>query len=130
VVSKILIAMTLGFAASGVTLADGAPQSYDDAKAVWVRNRGTPEYQNYAAEFSQFNNHYHLDEKNGCYALAPGPVNLMLVISRPENSEFAVIEQVFADVGNAKARCFERSYRGVRTKIPPFLPFVLQMSMG
>jgi hypothetical protein len=54
----------------------------------------------------------------------------MLVISRPDSSEFAVIEQVLADVDNAKARCFEKSYRGVRTKPPPFLPFVLQMGMG
>jgi hypothetical protein len=44
--------------------------------------------------------------------------------------EFAVIEQVLADVDNAKARCFEKSYGGVQVKIPPFFPFVLQVDMG
>jgi len=58
-------------------------------------------------------NHFHLDEKGGCYALACGPVNLMLVIAHSGDSEFAVIEQVFADVDNAKARCFEKTYRGI-----------------
>jgi hypothetical protein len=106
------------------------PRTYAAAEAIWIQNRNTASYQGYAAEFSQFNNHFHLDEKDGCYALASGPVNLMLIISHPGNSQFAVIEQVLADVDNAKARCFEKSYRGLHTKIPPFLPFVLQMGMG
>ena len=80
-------------------------------------------------QFSQFNNHFHLDEKDGCYTLASGPVNLLLVNSHPKNSEFAVIERVLSDVDNAKARCFEKAYRGINTKIPPFLPFVLQLGM-
>jgi hypothetical protein len=113
-----------------VTFADGPPQSYAAAKAIWLRSRDTKEYQSYAAEFSQFNNHFRLDEKDGCYALASGPVNLMLIISRPPNSEFAVIERVLTDVDNAKARCFEKSYGGVQVKIPPFFPFVLQLGMG
>jgi hypothetical protein len=115
---------------STVTFAADASRSYADAKAAWVRHRDAAEYQRYAGQFAQFNNHFHLDEKDGCYSLAAGPVNLMLVIAHPENSEFAVIERVLSDVDNAKARCFEKSYQGVQTKIPPFLPFVLQMSMG
>ena len=113
-----------------VAFADEMPPSYAGAKAIWLRSRDTKEYQSYAAAFSQFNNHFHLDEKGGCYALASGPVNLMLVISRPQNSEFAVIERVLADVDNAKAQCFEKSYGGVQVKIPPFFPFVLQLGMG
>lgn len=96
----------------------------------WKKGRDNPGYQRYGSEFIQFNHHFHLDQKDGCYRLSPGPVNLMLVISTPEAREFAVIERVFADVDNAKARCFIKTYRGVRTKAPPFAQFVFQMSMG
>jgi hypothetical protein len=127
---KVRIAVALGLVASSFVFAADSPTAFVDARAIWQRSRDTAEYQSYAAEFSQFNNHFHLDEKDGCYALAPGPVELMLVISRSGNNEFAVIERVLSDADNAKARCFEKSYRGVQTKIPPFVPFVLQLSMG
>jgi hypothetical protein len=124
------ISVALALVVSSAAFASDVAQSYADAQAVWQRNQSTAEYQNYAIEFSQFNNHFHLDEKDGCYALGPGPVNLMLVISHPNSDEFAVVEQVLSDVDNAKARCFMKSYLGIRTKIPPFLPFVLQLGMG
>jgi hypothetical protein len=114
---------------AAIAAAGDAPRSYEDAKALWIKKRDTVESQRYAAEFTQFNNHFHLDEKDGCYALASGPVELMLIISQPDSGEFAVIEQVLSDVDNEEARCFEKSYRGVRTKPPPFVPFVLQMEM-
>ena len=126
---KVILGSLLAMVAAGVALADEAPGSYEAAKAIWSRSRESKDYQGYAAEFAQFNNHFHLDEKDGCYALAPGSVNLMLVISQPKNSEFAVIDRVLADVANAKARCFEKSYLGVQVKAPPFLPFVLQLGM-
>ena len=126
---KVILGSVLAIIAAGMALADEVPGSYEAAKAIWSRNRESKDYQGYAAEFSQFNNHFHLDEKDGCYALASGSVNLMLVISRPQNSEFAVVERVLADVDNAKARCFEKSYSGVQVKAPPFLPFVLQLGM-
>ena len=107
-----------------------SPRVYADAKAAWEKLKNKPECQTYASEFAQFNNHFHLDEKDGCYALSPGPVNLMLIISNSTNGEFAVVERVLSDVENAKSQCFKKSYGGIRTKIPPYLPFVLQMSMG
>jgi len=127
---KIGIALVIGLMFSATTFAADAPRSYAEAKTVWVKSRDKAEYQGYAAEFAQFNNHFHLDEKDGCYGLASGSVDLMLVITRPDNDEFAVIERVLSSVDNAKSRCFEKTYRGVRTKIPPYLPFVLQMGMG
>jgi hypothetical protein len=123
------IALALAFVVSSATSADNGPPSYADAATIWQRSRSTAEYQKYTTEFTQFNNHFHLDEKDGCYALNPGPVNLMLVISHQDNDEFAVIEQVLSDVDNAKSRCFKNTYRGIHTKIPPFFPFVLQLGM-
>jgi hypothetical protein len=127
---KARIAVALALVVSGIASASETAQSYADAQSLWQRSRSNAAYQKYATEFTQFNNHFHLDEKDGCYALAPGPVNLMLVISHSGTDKFAVVEQVLSDVDNAKARCFRNTYRGIRTKIPPFSPFVLQLSMG
>jgi len=112
------------------TSAAGPPSSYTEADAAWKRSRDKPQYQRYAAEFTQFNNHFHLDEKDGCFSLSPGPVNLFLVITHSDGGEFALIERVLSNVENPKASCFKRTYEGLRTKVPPFLPFVLQMGMG
>lgn len=120
----------LAFLAAATAFATEPPRQYADAEALWKQTRNDARYQSYAAEFSQFNNHLRLDEKDGCYALGAEPVNLMLVITRPAKGEFAVVERVLTDVDGAKARCFRKSYEGVRTKVPPFLPFVLQMGMG
>jgi hypothetical protein len=120
-------AFALAISAAG--FAAESPRLYGDARALWNQNKDREEYQAYAAEFSQFNNHFHLDEKDGCYRLAPGPVELMLVITHSGGDKFAIIERVLSDVDNQKARCFKQTYGGIQTKIPPYLPFVLQMSM-
>jgi hypothetical protein len=124
------IAIALLAALSGLTVAGDNPTSFAEAKKIWDSTKDRKEYQQYIAEFSQFNNYMHLDEKDGCYALAKGPVELMLVITHQGQDEYAVISQVLTNVDNAKAQCFKGSYGGVQTKIPPFFPFVLQMSMG
>ena len=126
--SRIAAALTLAVCSS--TTAADMPQSYKDAEAIWLRSRDSIEYQNYAAEFAQFSNALRLDERNGCYSLAPvGTLNLMLLITLTDGAEFATIERVFYDADNSKARCFERSYAGIAAKAPPFMPFVLQLRM-
>ena len=105
------------------------PGTFADARAIWESSRENAQYQSYLSEFTQYSNSLRLDERNGCYSLVPGPVTLMLVVARADADGFATIERVFYDVDNAKSRCFERSYTGVRTKLPPFLPFVLQVRM-
>jgi hypothetical protein len=81
---------------------------YSEARGIWDQNKGKAEYQAYAAEFSQFNNHFHLDEKDGCYRLAHGPVELMLILAHAKGDEYAVVKQVLSDVDNLKARCFKQ----------------------
>ena len=116
---------------SAVCLAQGSrPRTYTEATAVWERAKDASAYQTYASEFAQYNNSLRLDERDGCYALSSDPVDLMLVITQPQGSEYAVVEDVLAKVDSPKARCFQRSYRGIPTKTPPFVPFVLQMSFG
>jgi hypothetical protein len=124
------IAAALTLIIFGVANAADAPRSYQEAEAIWVKTRDTVEYQTYAAEFAQYSNALGLDERNGCYSVAPvGAVTLMLLIDRAQSEEFARIEHVFYDPDNARARCFEHSYMGIATKIPPFVPFVLQLRM-
>jgi hypothetical protein len=116
-----LLACSTGFAAT--------PKSYSEADAIWDHSKDKAEYRTYQAEFTQFSNHFHLDEKDGCYALSPGNVTILLLITHPDGDQYAVIEDVFTDVDNLKASCFKKTYLGIKTKIPPFLPFVLKMSM-
>ena len=123
----IAISLLLG---STLAVASDASLSFAKAKNIWEASKDRKEYQTYAEEFTQFNNHFHLDEKDGCYNLAQGPVELMLVITYDGKSQYAKIEQVLSNVENPKAACFKKTYGGIPTKIPPFLPFVLQMGMG
>jgi hypothetical protein len=120
----------LALAMPPTVFAGAVPHSYADAMAVWNHSKDTKAYQKYSGAFVKFNNHYRLDQKDGCYALDPAPVQLMLVITRPKHGKLGVVEQVYSDVDNAKAACFKNSYVGVKTKRPPFFPFVLQMGMG
>jgi len=113
-----------------IAMAAANPLSFSEAERIWQQNKDKPEYQTYAAEFTQFNNSLHLDEKDGCYGQGTGPVRLLLVITHPAGEPYARITQTVTDVDNAKAQCFRKSYRGIQTKVPPFLPFVFQMDMG
>jgi hypothetical protein len=126
------VLLTVAFAVIAATLAHSAdePSSYSDAQAEWKKHKDSAEYQTYTSEFAQFNNHFHIDERGGCYALGKGQVGLMLVITHADGAEFALVENVLSNVDSPKAHCFIKSYLGLRTKVPPFVPFVLQMSMG
>ena len=123
----------LAFAAlalSASSLAAEAPWSYEAMKDAWLARRDSRDYQRYASEFVQYTNYYHVDQKGNCYALSHEPVELMLIITQPENDKFAQVEHVLSNVDNAKAQCFEKAYRGLRTRQPPYLPFVLQLQMN
>lgn len=121
-------ALALAMVASAY--AADVPDSYAAAQRVWEKHKDTAEYQTYVSEFVQFNNHFHIDERSGCYALGQGSIGLMLVITHPAGSESGRVANVFSDASSPKARCFMKAYLRLRTKVPPFVPFVLQMTMG
>ncbi|MGP8033180.1 MAG: hypothetical protein ACLPQ6_03460 [Steroidobacteraceae bacterium] len=125
-----LLSSALAIAIATSAFGADAPHSYADALAIWEKHKATAEYQTYTSEFVQFNNHFHIDERSGCYSLGQEHVGLMLVITYAAGSEFAVVENVLSDVDSPKARCFVQAYRGLQTKVPPYVPFVLQMAMG
>jgi hypothetical protein len=111
-------------------LAEVGIESYADARALWLKTRDTPQYQNYLRDFVAVNNELHLDERAGCYSLSQPPVDLLLVITATPDHKAGVIQEVLADVSNEKARCFQAVYLGVRVPLPPFQPFILQMHMA
>jgi hypothetical protein len=127
---KIHFAAQIFFGLFVATAFASTPRTYADAEAIWDQSKNNPAYATYLGEFTQFSIHFHLDEKDGCYALSAGTVNVIIVITHSDNNQFALVEEVFTDVDNLKARCFKKSYSGIRTKIPPFLPFVLKMTMS
>lgn len=127
---RIQAVAALALVATAAAFAGDAPRQFAEAEAAWNATKNDTRYQSYAAEFAQFNNHFHLDEKDGCYALGSEHVTLMLVIVHPANTEFSVVQRVLSDVDGAKAQCFRKSYEGISVKPPPFMPFILRMSMG
>lgn len=124
----LVISLALGMLPVGVFAK--SPQTYNEAKIIWENSKDKADYQTYLTEFAQFNNHFHLDERGGCYALDLGTVDLMLVISNPTSEPFAMVAAVFTNIDNRKAQCFKNLYRDLKTKIPPFFPFVLELHMA
>ena len=104
--------------------------TYAEAQKAWEASKNKSEYQSYVQEFARFNNHFHLDERNGCHKLEGGRVELMLVVRHGVGQQYAHIEEVLSRTDTPKAQCFKKTYGGIRTKVPPFVPFVLQMSLG
>ena len=104
--------------------------SYSDATLIWQKHKDTEAYQNYLSEFLQFNNHYRLDEKLGCYNINKEVINMFLVVTHQDPNKFSVIEYVLTEKENQKSLCFKKTYTNLKVKKPPYLPFVIQMRMG
>ena len=110
------------------TLASAAPiSSYDTARAAWEKAKDDPAVAAYLKEFIQFNNAMKLDSKDGCYSQPGGKVKLMLLITHNKGERWATVSQVFSQTDSPKAQCLQRSYRGVPTKVPPVLPYIVQL---
>lgn len=127
-VSRGAWALTASLSIFSASAAD-RPETFKEAEALWRSAANDTRYQRYAAEFASFNNHFRLDVKDGCYSLGSEKVTLLLLITHAHNSQFAMVERVFIEGETAKGRCFQRTYERLPTKVPPFLPFVLQMTM-
>lgn len=121
-------AAVLALTTSTANAAD-APWSFEGVKSLWEKNRESQEYRQYAGEFMQYVNYYHIDKKGDCYALAPGPVELFLVIAKSDDDKFAEVQHVLTSADNEKSRCFQKAYLGLRVRVPPFLPYPLQLEM-
>jgi len=113
----------------GVSQASAQPRpeiswSYEEATSLWAKDKDRVEFQRYLKDFTDWNNRFHLDSKNGCFQKGEEPVTLLLVIT-----DRAVIEPVFSSIGGPKAECFRMSYLGLKVGPPPFSPLVIQLNM-
>jgi hypothetical protein len=116
------VTATVAIVAATLAYGGDVPSSYAGARANWEKHKDSRDYQAYMSEFIQFNNHFHIDERGGCYGWGQGQVGLMLAITHAQGAEFAEVENVLSDVDSEKARCFIKSYRGLRTKVPRMSP--------
>jgi len=107
-----------------------AEMTYQEAEKVWEETKDNKSYGEYTTEFANFNNYHHLDEKDGCYRLGREKIRHFLIITHTEGEKYGVIHSVVSNVDTEKSQCFKNTYKGLKVKIPPYLPFVLQMDFG
>jgi hypothetical protein len=111
----------------------GKFKGYEDAQARYHQARRLPGYDAFAAQFWKMNDQAKFDEKSGCYELGGGPVNLLLVLDKAsaEGKPLKItIREAYTDVDTKKAKCFRKTYLGLATNIPPFLPILLQATLN
>ncbi len=101
-----------------------AQMTYEQALNVWETTKDREQYQSYAQAFAQWNNHFQLDTRNGCYAKGKEPLTILLVIS-----DKAEIGPVMSSVGGEKAECFRLTYLGLKVGAPPFSPLVIRLNI-
>ena len=104
--------------------------TFNQAQEAWKHMKDKDGYATYLKEFQWFNNHFKLDTRFNCYSIDDMQLNFMLIIRHYPGHKYAVFEQALSETKSPKMDCFRRSYVGVKTKIPPFQPFVIPMMMG
>jgi hypothetical protein len=114
-----LLALTFPIASFGLT--------FSAAKIQWQEHVNLKSFQQYMVEFVYFNNHYHLDSKDGCYAKKDGRIIQFLVVNHHKDAQYAVIESVVSNVDNDKSRCFTKAYKNAKVRTPPYSPFIIRM---
>lgn len=78
----------------------------------------------YATEWAEFNNNHKLDERDGCYFKATGPLVQILEIDKSGK-----IVGYYTDVDNERSRCWKKSYLGTVFPPPPVSPYWHKLTM-
>lgn len=78
----------------------------------------------YGTAWAEFNNAHHLDERDGCYFKADGPLVQILQIDGSGK-----IVGYFADKENGRSQCWRQTYLGLAFPKPPFAPFLHRLEM-
>jgi hypothetical protein len=116
---RILVAIiVLNLAASCAT--DGG---YPSTLVRWEKLHNQAGFDAYVTTFINAQTAAHLDSNSGCYQYDVGTtVDLLLVVEASGK-----ISAAYSDTESKKAKCFRRTYLGVKAPIPPFSPFPLRM---
>ena len=97
---------------------------YEGASSLFSAQPRTKETDAYADAWAAFNNSHHLDERDGCYFKATGPLVQILQI----NAEGTVVGY-YSDKINGRSECWRKTYMGVTFPKPPFAPFYHRLEM-
>ena len=72
----------------------------------------------YADAWAEFNNRYHLDERDGCFFKADGELTQILEIDASGK-----VVGYYSDKENGRSQCWSETYMGVVFPTPPFAPY-------
>lgn len=107
----------------------GSLHSYADAEQRWRLSTSLPGYKAFSDQFLKMNDASHFEQKSGCLAKQGGAVQLLLVLGKVPHKPLIVIQDVFTDVSGPKAKCLANAYHGLQTNIPPYMPFLVALSV-
>src|SRR5271169_604161 len=96
---------------------------YKSTLLRWDNLHNQPGFEAYVTTFIAAQNAAHLDSNSGCYQNNVGTtVDLLLVVESSGR-----ISAAYTDMESKKARCFRKTYVGVKAPIPPFSPFPMRI---
>jgi hypothetical protein len=124
--AALLALLLLGACASAPK---GSLHSYAEAELRWRQSTALPGYKAFSEQFLKMNDASHFAQKSGCLAKEGGPVQMILVLGKLERKPLIIIQDTFTDVSNPKAKCLAKLYRGLQTNIPPYMPFLVPLSI-
>jgi hypothetical protein len=117
----LIISLALLAACASMPQADS---SFIDAQRMFDVQPRTDATDAYRTAWAEFNNAYGLDERDGCYRKANGPLVQIFQIDASGK-----IIGYFADRQNGRSRCWRQTYLGVTFPKPPFAPFLHRLKM-
>jgi hypothetical protein len=98
---------------------------YKTQLARWEKLSTQPGFDAYVTAFISVQNIEHVDVNSGCYAHDVGTtVDLLLVVESSGR-----IGAAYTDNESRKARCFRKTYVGIKMPIPPFSPFPVRIKV-
>ena len=104
-----------------------SPDNFDRARRIWHQSKDNAEYKTYAHDFKVFSDRYDIGQYSVCNRASLGPVTLLLVIVHGKDAPWAIVQEVFANVDDAEARCYRSKLLELQIQPPPFEPFVLRL---
>jgi hypothetical protein len=123
---RIFLLATLVAAAGASAAASHRPHvaNFAQAQKVFGYQPRDAAVKDYETAWSDFNNEHHLDDKDGCWPKAGGPVVLIM-----ELDASGKVVGFFADKDNARTKCWRKAYLGVTFPAPPFAPIYRRLEM-
>lgn len=119
-----IVTIISAFLASGCASTPQAASSFADAQRLFESQPKNAAAFAYSDAWVDFNNTQRLDERDGCYFKAEGP--LVQILQMDASGK---VVGYFSDNDNGRSRCWRSTFLGVTFPKPPFAPFYYLMEM-